>query len=213
MKKAFDLIVFDWDGTLMDSTTAITRSIRSACADLDLPVPDEKTAAYVIGLSMVDAFRIACPEASTEQYPLLIAAYQNHYQHDALSLFPGVSDALTDLKQKGYALAVATGKGRNGLNKALEASNTRPFFAATRTVSECFSKPHPQMIQSICSELAVSEDRTLMIGDTTHDLQMAHNAGCAAIGVTTGAHDTEQLNTCPHLGLFADIPECLRWLG
>lgn len=203
--KNFNVIIFDWDGTLMDSTGAIVQAIQGACADLSMPVPSKEKAAYVIGLSITDALKTACPEIPSALVPKLVDAYRERYLHGSPPLFSGVVESLKALKDKGYFLAVATGKGRNGLNKAMEDTQTAQFFDTTRTVSECFSKPHPQMIHSICDELGQPYHKALMFGDTTHDLQMAQNAGCAAIALTTGAHEIKQLNSVAHLGLYDDI--------
>jgi phosphoglycolate phosphatase len=213
MKQPFDLIIFDWDGTLMDSTANIIRAIQGACEDLGFDRPTDKEAAYIIGLSLPEAFKILCPTMSQEIYPKLVAAYQKHFALGEPVLFDGVYNGLKQLQQAGLPLSVATGKGRHGLNRAMEMTHTTSFFDTTRTVSECLSKPHPEMILSICSELTINPERTLMVGDTTHDLTMAQNAGCAAVGLTTGAHDKTQLNSVAHLRLFENITDFFHWLS
>jgi phosphoglycolate phosphatase len=194
-RKQFDLIVFDWDGTLMDSTAHITRSIQAACRDLDLPVPGDEAASYVIGLGLRDALQIAAPTLDAADYPKLSERYRFHYltrdQHT--ELFVGVREMLEDLRASGYLLAVATGKSRVGLNRALDEVRLASQFDATRCADETFSKPHPAMLQELTRELGQDLQRTVMIGDTTHDLQMAENAGAVAVAVTYGAHPGDAL--------------------
>ena len=213
MAQNFDLIIFDWDGTLMDSTANIVHAIQKSCEDLGFNKPTDKEAAFIIGLSLPEAFKILCPEMNSDTFPKLVAAYQKHFALGKPALFDGVYQGLEQLQQAGLPLSVATGKGRNGLNHAMKITHTTSFFDTTRTVTECPSKPHPEMILSICSELGITPERALMVGDTTHDLSMAQNAGCAAIGLTTGAHDKIQLNSIPHLDLFDDITDFFDWLS
>lgn len=191
MAKRFDLLVFDWDGTLMDSTAAIVRAIQAASRDLGLAEPPEEKARHVIGLGLADALHHAVPELSPDQYPRMAERYRYHYlsgDHD-LSLFTGAAEMLAELAAADYLLAVATGKSRVGLDRALDHSGLRPLFHATRCADECFSKPHPQMLEELLDELGVVKERALMIGDTSHDLLMAQNAGVAGLGVSYGAHD------------------------
>jgi phosphoglycolate phosphatase len=188
--RRFDLIVFDWDGTLFDSTALITRCIQAACADLDLPVPSDEDASWVIGLGLVDALQRAAPALPRERYKELAERYRHHYfarQHE-LVLFEGTLAMLSDLHGRGHLLGVATGKSRRGLDAALETAQLRGMFHATRTADETASKPDPRMLLELMDELGAAPARTLMIGDTTHDLQLAANAGTAALGVGYGAH-------------------------
>ncbi|WP_434778656.1 HAD-IA family hydrolase [Neisseria sp. Ec49-e6-T10] len=210
--KRFELIIFDWDGTLMDSTRTITQAIQASCRELGFRSPSDKAAQDVIGLSITEAFKVACPEATVDDYPKLIAAYQRHFGQDQIPLFDGVFDGLNQLQQMGFFLAVATGKGRTGLNTALDKSNTRTLFDTTRTVTECASKPNPEMIFSICDELSIAPNKALMVGDTTYDLQMAHNAGAYAAALTTGAHNESQLAQVPYLSLNHSFHDFLGWL-
>jgi len=194
--RRFDLIVFDWDGTLFDSTSLIVQCIQAACRDLALPVPSDTDAAYVIGLGLHDALQHAVPGLPTERYPELGRRYRHHYfarQHE-LVLFPGTLEMLQALKERNHNLAVATGKGRRGLDEALSHSQLAGMFDATRTADETASKPHPLMLQELMSELGAVPTRTLMIGDTTHDLQLAVNAGTARVAVSYGAHDPQALH-------------------
>jgi phosphoglycolate phosphatase len=214
MFKQFDLVVFDWDGTLMDSAAAIVRAIQSACRDLGVAEPSDVQARHVIGLGLGDALRLAVPDLDEAHYPQMTERYRHHYlssDHE-LELFGGVPALLEQLKGDGYLLAVATGKSRIGLDRALDHSGLRPNFDATRCADECFSKPHPQMLEELLDEFAVPAKRCLMIGDTTHDLQMAINAGVAGVGVTYGAHAVEQLRTCAPLACIDSVAELTTWL-
>ncbi len=213
-RKKFDLIVFDWDGTLMDSTATIVKCIQAAAKDLGIPVPDRESAAHVIGLGLAEAMQVAMPGLSPAMYPKVVERYRYHYlaQDQDLVLFDGVPEMLTDLSQQGYFLAVATGKSRVGLNRALNATKLLSVFDATRCADETFSKPHPAMLQELTRELGQDIQRTVMIGDTTHDLQMAINAGAGAIAVTFGAHPLDQLQALQPLFTANSVPQLHEWL-
>ena len=188
--RRFDLIVFDWDGTLFDSTGLIVRCIQAACRDIGHQVPSDADAAYVIGLGLRDALQHAAPGLPPERHPELGNRYRHHYfasQHE-LVLFPGTLEMLQALKARNHCLAVATGKARRGLDDALAHVQLAGVFDSTRTADETQSKPHPMMLQQLMSEFSVEPSRTLMIGDTTHDLQLALNAGTPRVGVSYGAH-------------------------
>ena len=214
MAKRFDLIVFDWDGTILDSTAAIVSAMQAACRDLGLPEPKSATARQVIGLGLADALRITAPDLSEDDVPRMVARYRHHYLSgdQALSLFDGIETMLEELQAAGYMLAVATGKGRYGLNRALDHSGLGRRFVASRCADECFSKPHPQMLDELMQELGVPPERTLMIGDTTHDLQMARNAGVAALAVSYGAHPVADLRALNPLACLDDVEALRRWL-
>jgi phosphoglycolate phosphatase len=212
--RRFDLIAFDWDGTLFDSTALIVRCLQQACADLGAPIPDAARAAYVIGLGLRDALEYAAPGLPPERYTELAAAYRRHYlasQHD-LSLFAGTLDMLHALKKRQHFLAVATGKTRQGLDEALATTELRGLFDASRTADETFSKPHPRMLEELMAELGVAPGRTLMIGDTTHDLQLAANAGTASVGVSFGAHDHASFAAFAPLVVVHSTAELHDWL-
>ncbi|MBU6492535.1 HAD-IIIA family hydrolase [Pandoraea sp.] len=214
-KAEFDLIVFDWDGTLMDSTPTITRCIQAACRDLDLPVPADEVASYVIGLGLRDALQTAAPTLDPSHYPRLSERYRFHYllSGNETVLFPGVREMLAELRERGRFLAVATGKSRVGLNRALEAVGLLGAFDATRCADETFSKPHPAMLQEIGRELGQDLSRTVMIGDTTHDLQMAANAGAAGVAVAYGgAHSLEALRALGPSYCAQSVDELRAWL-
>ena len=189
--RRFDLIVFDWDGTLSDSTGLIVRCIQSACVDLGLAKPSDERAAYVIGLGLRDALAHVVPELPEQRYTELGARYRHHYfaRADELVLFDGVLPMLHALKARQHRLAVATGKSRRGLDESLAHSELGALFDATRTADETASKPNPQMLLELMREFDTQPERTLMIGDTTHDLMLAANAGTHSVAVTYGAHE------------------------
>lgn len=198
----------------MDSTATIVSSIQAAARDLGLPVPDQKSASYVIGLGLQDAMEVVLPGLDPSAYPRMVERYRYHYlsQDQELTLFDGAREMLAELSAQGYFLAVATGKSRVGLNRALDSVGMMSLFDATRCADETFSKPHPAMLQELTRELGQDMKRTLMIGDTTHDLQMASNAGAAAVGVHYGAHPAEELMV--HAPLFGanSVAELRTWL-
>jgi phosphoglycolate phosphatase len=195
----YDLIVFDWDGTLMDSTATIARCIQLSCADAGLPVPSMQAASHVIGLGLQDALAHFAPAADAAQVQTLVQRYKMHYlTNDAnLVLFDGVGDFLQQLADSGYQMAIATGKSRVGLDRALSYTDIARHFSASRTADETASKPHPQMLHELMEHFAVPPDRVLMVGDTTHDLEMARRAGTHAAAVSTGAHPEAQLRDYP----------------
>lgn len=214
MAKRYDLIVFDWDGTVMDSTAVIANSIQSACRDLDLTVPTDEVARHVIGLGLDQALRYAVPSAGASRHADLVARYRHHFfsQENAMPLFAGAEALMQELRADGYLLAVATGKNRNGLDRALKASNMAQYFHSTRTADQTVSKPDPTMLHEILEELEVSVGRSIMVGDTTHDLQMAVNAGMSSLGMTHGAHPPDQLLELKPLALLDDFNDLRDWL-
>ena len=214
-RKQFDLIVFDWDGTLMDSTATIVKCIQGAAKDLGLPIPNREQAAHVIGLGMAEAMQVAMPGLDPKVYPRIVERYRYHYlaKDHELTLFDGVPEMLQDLSQQGYFLAVATGKSRVGLNRSLNAAGLLSTFDATRCADETFSKPHPAMLQELTRELGQDLRRTVMIGDTTHDLMMAQNAGSSGIAVEYGAHPLDQLAACKPVFSARNVPQLHQWLN
>jgi len=214
MPRRFDLIVFDWDGTLADSTRMIADCLREASADVGLPVPDHSAACHVIGLGLQEAVDTLFGELSEMQFQNLVARYRHHYyaRDEETILFDGVSAAVASLHVQGFMLAVATGKGRNGLNKSLERSGLAPYFHATRCVDECQSKPHPQMLLELMQELGAGPERTLLIGDTSHDLQMAQNADVKSLAVSYGAHSLTHLLPHSPLAHFDEFAKLNQWL-
>jgi phosphoglycolate phosphatase len=214
-KRQFDLIVFDWDGTLFDSTALITRSIQLACGDLGTTVPSNRAASYVIGLGLMEALAHAAPDLPASRHEELCARYRHHYLHrqHEVTLFDGTVPMLAGLKARNHWLAVATGKSRRGLNEVLRSSDLREVFDATRTADETSSKPDPQMLLELMRELGVAPERTLMIGDTTHDLQMALNAGTASVGVSYGAHEHDTFSAFSPRMVAHSVSELDAWLS
>lgn len=211
----YELVVFDWDGTLMDSTRLIARSLREACRDVGTAVPTEREALFVIGLNMADTFDLVAPELDEAGRARLAERYRHHFlagEHEA-PLYGGVTGMIADLHRSGRRLAVATGKARRGLERALDATGLRPWFAATRCADEGFAKPHPGMLLMLLDLTGVDPRRALMIGDTTHDLELAANAGVDAVAVSYGAHPEELLATRPALARCASVQELHRWIA
>jgi len=212
--RQFDLIAFDWDGTLFDSTALIARCIQAACADVGVPVPSQERASYVIGMGLIDALQHAAPDLPRERYREMGDRYRHHYfarQHEVV-LFDGTLDMLQALKARNHVLAVATGKSRRGLDEALNSVQLKGVFDSTRTADETASKPDPTMLLELMAEFGVKPERTLMIGDTTHDLQLALNAGAASIGVGYGAHDHATFEAFPTLHVAHSVSDLNDWL-
>lgn len=199
----------------MDSTATIVKCIQASAKDLGLPIPDNKAASYVIGLGLQDAMEAAMPDLDPKYYPRMVERYRYHWQakDQELPLFEGVREMLAELSQQGYFLAVATGKSRVGLNRALDAVKLVSIFDATRCADETFSKPHPAMLHELTRELGQDLKRTVMIGDTTHDLQMAINAGAAGVGVHYGAHSAHELQQLNPLYAANSVSELHTWLS
>jgi phosphoglycolate phosphatase len=214
MPRPFDLVVFDWDGTVVDSTAMIARSIQRAAADLGLVVPSLEQASHVIGLGLHDALAAAVPDLSADRIEAFTDRYRHHYfaVEPEIVLFTGIRELLVQLAETGAVLAVATGKSRRGLDRAFAATGLGMFFSASRCADETHPKPHPAMLLELGGELAVAAQQTVMIGDTTHDLAMARSAGTASIGVTYGAHPRAQLETEGALALVDSVLELHPWL-
>ena len=212
--RNFDLIAFDWDGTLFDSTKIITRCIQAAVKDVGGTVPTDEAAAYVIGLGLAQALAHAAPDVPPNKYPLLGERYRYHYQLHAydLSLFEGVLPLLVALKARDYLLAVATGKSRLGLDDVLQTVQLKGVFDASRTADKTAGKPDPKMLHELMAELGTTAQRTLMVGDTTHDLQMAINAGCPSLGVSYGAHEHGAFAALRPLHVAHSVQDMHDWL-
>ena len=212
--SGYELVIFDWDGTLMDSTRVIARSLQQACRDVGCPVPTEEEALFVIGLNMADTFQRVVPGLGEDGRRQLSERYRHHFlaaEHEA-PLFGGVREMLSDLHGRGRRLAVATGKARRGLDRALDATGLRAWFEATRCADEGFAKPHPGMLLMLLDITGVDPARALMVGDTTHDLELAANAGVDAVAVTYGAHGEALLATRPARARLSTVEELHRWL-
>lgn len=213
--RQFDLIAFDWDGTLFDSTQIIVRCIQNAVVDVGGQRPSDKDAAYVIGLGLMQALAHAAPDVPREKYAELGARYRHHYlQHqNDISLFDGVLPLLSALRERQHLLAVATGKSRRGLDEALRTVELRGMFDGSRTADETAGKPDPRMLHELMAEWGIPPERTLMIGDTTHDLQMALNAGCASVGVSYGAHEPDAFHALQPRAVVHSVAELRDWLA
>jgi phosphoglycolate phosphatase len=212
--RQFDLIAFDWDGTLFDSTALITRCIQDAVCDVGGARPSDKDAAYVIGMALMQALAHAAPDVPEARYSELGARYRHHYatQQDAISLFDGVLPMLADLKLRQHCLTVATGKSRRGLDETLQAVELKGMFDGSRTADETAGKPDPRMLHELMQEFGATPERTLMIGDTTHDLQMALNAGCLSVGVSYGAHAPDAFTALNPRFVAHSVRELHDWL-
>jgi len=210
----YSLLVFDWDGTLIDSADAIVRSIQSACRDLGLPVPDDARASNVIGLGLQDALAYAVPGLPSTDYGRMVERYRFHFlaRDAAIALFPGAAAMLAGLRTRGHVLTIATGKSRAGLARALDNTGLKPLFVASRCADQCSPKPAPDMLLELMAEVGTSEANTLMIGDTVHDLQMAEHAGVPAVAVSYGAHARADLAARSPLACLDSIDELTQWL-
>ena len=211
---AFELLVFDWDGTIVDSAAAIVAALQTACHDLNLTVPSRESALSIIGLGMREALFRVVPDLQEAQFEPLRARYREAYaeMEQQVILFDGVFEGLTVLRQQGYRTAVATGKSRAGLNRALDQAGLNTCFDYTRCADECPSKPAPDMLLEIMEVLSVSSGRTLMVGDTTHDLEMARNAGVQAVAMLYGAHPEAALAACHPLNAFNAFSDFVSWI-
>ena len=211
----YDLVVFDWDGTLMDSTSMIAVCIQLACRDLGLVEPAEEAAKYVIGLGLADTIAHIAPGLDEDGQRALAGRYREHYlarEHDS-PLYEGVKPLLEELRARGRLLAVATGKARSGLDRVLDTTGIRDHFDATRCADEGFAKPHPDMLLHLLDVTGVEASRAVMIGDTTHDLEFAGNAGVDAVAVSYGAHSVQLLRSRAARHLASSVPELRQWLA
>ncbi len=210
---SYRAIVFDWDGTIIDSASTITDCICEAAHDMGLPVPERERASHVIGLGLHESLRIAVPDLPAARTMEFVALYRKHFlaREDAMRLFPGMKELILECS-KTHCLAIATGKSRRGLDRALAASGVGACFAASRCADETNPKPHPAMLLELMVELDASKDEMLMIGDTSHDLEMARAAGVDALAVTYGAHPETGLRACAPLACLPDVHSLSQWL-
>jgi len=210
----YPLIVFDWDGTLMDSAGGIVTSIQEASREMGLEVPTRERASHVIGLGLHDSLRFAVPDLPVAAYPEFVALYRRHFlaRESVMELFPGVPELLRKLRSNGFWLAIATGKSRKGLDRALDACGLGELFVSTRCADESSPKPHPAMLRELMSELGYEAEQLLMIGDTSHDLEMAGSAGVDAVAVTYGAHPADALRAMKPCGVVNSVRELEAWL-
>ena len=214
MSPRFKLVVFDWDGTLMDSTGVIVASLQSACRDLGLPAPSNECANHIIGLGLADALAYVLPDTDVALHPRVAEVYGAHYRrHDPHTvMFPGAEEALATLRERGVLLGLATGKSRRGLDRVLDRTGLRALFHATRCGDESASKPSPAMLNDLMAMLDVTPDLTLLVGDTTHDLQMALNAGVKSVAAAYGAHPRSVLEALQPLACLDTPDQMWSWL-
>lgn len=209
----YALIVFDWDGTVIDSASAIIECMQEASREMGLAIPERERAGHVIGLGMHDAMKIVAPELPAARHPEFVALYRKHFlaRQDGMQLFPGMKELITSLSSE-RSLAIATGKSRRGLERALAASGVRDCFAASRCADETTPKPHPAMLLELMEALQVQPDGVLMIGDTSHDMLMAQSAGVDGLAVTYGAHPEHELRSCEPRGCVSSVQALRAWL-
>ncbi len=215
MNRQFDLIVFDWDGTLMDSEAKIVRCLQAAAVDTGIPDPGSAAIRDIIGLGLSEAMQVLFPEQTQGRRAELVERYRRHFlELDAtgMPLFPGVPQGLTQLAQQGYLLAIATGKARRGLDRVLDDTGMRHLFVSSRCADEAFSKPHPQMLEDILDHTGVEARRALMVGDTVYDMEMARSAQVAGLAVSYGVHARERLLDCGALACLDSFPEVCAWV-
>ena len=215
MSRTFNLLIFDWDGTLMDSEAKIVDCVRAAAEDLDLGVPADDRIRNIIGLGLTEAVTTLFPGSDDEQVQAVARRYRHHFlavNETPSALFPGAVMVLEALADRDYLLAVATGKGRQGLDRALADTGLARLFHATRCADETLSKPHPEMLHQLMNELGAMPGETLMVGDTEYDMQMAVNAGTERLAVSYGVHAPERLQQHRPLGCLDSIGEMVTWL-
>lgn len=213
--RRYELVIFDWDGTIMDSTGLIASCIQATCREMGLAVPDEAAAKWVIGLGIAQSMERVAPGLDASRTREFADRYRGHFlarDHEA-PLFGGIPELLEDLRGRGLRLAVATGKSRRGLGRALASSGLAPFFEATRCADEGFPKPHPDMVLRILDETGVEASRAVLVGDTTHDLELAANAGVDAVAVTYGAHGEALLRERAARHYAGSVEELRLWLA
>ena len=212
--RRFDLIVFDWDGTIINSTGLIADCIQLAAADLGLPVPTTVEAKYIIGLSLQQSVETLFPTISDQDLQRFAAAFRAHYvprDHEA-PLYDGIQALLAELNHPERFLAVATGKPRAGLERAFGHTGLKSYFHYTRCADEGLPKPHPDMLLKLMDFTGAAPERVLMIGDTTHDMKLAQNAGVAAVAVSYGAHSADQLANYNAETMVDNVAQLADWL-
>ena len=215
MKPEHELIIFDWDGTLMDSIAKIVRCFTAALEDAGVSGPGEDAIRHVIGLGLDEAVSVLLPLADAATRERVVERYRQYFLHHdqtGMKLFPGVRAGLEELTSQGYLLAVATGKARRGLDRVLRDTGAAHLFCATRCADEAFSKPHPRMLEDILEQTGLEANRALMVGDTTYDMQMARHAGMDRLAVTYGVHERELLAEHGPLACLDSFTEVYEWL-
>jgi len=216
MKYKKELIVFDWDGTLMDSQARIVNCFRAAIRDMKLAERNDSQLSNIIGLGFREALLSLYPDDGEHFHGELVERYRRYFLHEDTTpsaLFSGTRGLLASLNQRDYFIAIATGKGRNGLDRALTQNEVEHHFHASRCADETRSKPHPQMLEELMDYFAVTPEDTIMIGDTEYDLEMANNAGVQCLGVSHGVHEQARLEKFNPVTCVADINELNSWLN
>ncbi len=205
-----DLIIFDWDGTLMDSTARIVSCCQKAAVEVNLPVPEAESVRQIIGLNLTRSFEILFPTASESDKMALYESYRTLYvetDNTPSPVFDGAVEMLTALNNNNIRLAVATGKARQGLNRVMGIAKLEAFFEDSICADEATGKPHPEMIHILLKRFNMKPHQAIMVGDTEHDLEMAHNAKVLSIGVSFGAHSVEQLQKWRPLSILDHLSE------
>lgn len=213
-KSQYQLLIFDWDGTLCDTAAHVIQSIQTSIAELELPERDDEQIKSLIGLNIHDFVRTLYPELDVTMQSNLINQYRLHYFTDpeAMRLYPDVKQTLLRLKSLGFILAIATGKGRAGLELGLEQTSIAPLISGYRCADNCPSKPNPQMIIELMEEFQVKPEQTVLIGDTEYDMELAKNAGVTPLAVSYGVHDVEQLASHDPVEIFQRLSDLVDWL-
>ena len=216
MNKKYKLLIFDWDGTLIDSEATIVSCMQQAIEQEGLEERSADEIKNIIGLGLEEAIQCLYPEADEFMVNTLVNRYRAYFFSDDApqsQLFSGVAETIEALSDAGFLLAIATGKSRRGLDKELAHSGLEDYFPITRTAEETFSKPHPMMLDEILVDYNVDVENALMIGDSEYDLQMANNIAMDSLAVTCGVHDREQLLEQNPVGLLYSVAEIPDWLN
>ena len=213
-KKDYELIIFDWDGTLMDSESKIVNCFRKAVADIELEYPGDAAVRNIIGLGLKEALDVLLPDNGEDDRKLVVDRYREHFLYldeTDMSLFAGVKAGLQQLRQQDYSLAIATGKARIGLDKVLQQTQLGKYFVSTRCADEALSKPDPRMVLEILEETGVPANKAVVVGDTSYDIQMAHGAKTDVLAVCYGVHDREDLKAEQPLDCVNDFNSVINW--
>ena len=214
MVRDYDLLIFDWDGTLMDSEAKIVRCFQLAAQDAGAEYPGDNAIRDIIGLGLSEAMQTLYPNEDQTLHNAVVEAYREHFLYrdqTEMPLFPGVAQGLSALVQSGYQLAVATGKARRGLERVLKDSPLENLFHATRCADETRSKPHPMMIEEIIRETGARRERAIMVGDSVFDLEMARNAGIDSLAVSYGVQPCDRLANYKPLACMESFSEVYSW--
>ncbi len=212
---SYELLIFDWDGTLIDSTGRIISSFQGGARELGMRIPPDEDVRNIIGLGLKEAIEKVMPELKSAEVDALAQAYSRHYlevDQTPTALFHAVEEGLQQLRSQGFRLAVATGKSRRGLNRVMQETGLDDLFEITRCADETRSKPHPMMLEEILTQTEVSVDAALMIGDTDYDLNMATNAGMDALAVTYGAHELSRLEQARPTHRVDSFVDFIEWI-